>query len=263
MNPAPDLGRELELALQLADIADQIAMRRFRAPDLRVQTKSDGSPVSDADRDTELALRAKLATARPGHAILGEEGGASGECDHRWYLDPIDGTAHYVAGDPEWYVLIGLVIDGEAAVGVASAPALGERWWAARGLGAFRDGSPIHVSDVPELAAATVADDWQQRIARGVSDHPIARLAEAAARIRPHGGHAHLVIASGAADVTLNAGAAWDHAPTKAIVEEAGGRLSDLEGRDAFDTGSALVSNGRVHEQALAALRRAGEPHAE
>jgi histidinol-phosphatase len=249
-------GNELELALSLADVADSIALRHFRDPGLAVEFKPDGSPVSSADREIELALRALLDDRRPGHAVLGEEGGASGEGDHRWYLDPIDGTSNFVAGDPEWYVLIALAVDSRAVVGIASAPALGERWWAARGMGAFRDGSRIRVSDVDELSDATVADDWHQSLARGVSGYPLATLAGAAARVRPHSGHNHLAIASGEAELTSSTGFAWDFAPTKVLIEEAGGRFTDLHGRDAFDGGSALVSNGRVHDQALAALAR-------
>jgi histidinol-phosphatase len=247
------LGPELELALQLADTGDALAMRYFQRP-LTVQTKPDGSPVTNADREIELALRARLASTRPGHAILGEEGGASGDCDHRWYLDPIDGTTNFVAGDPEWYVLIALAIDDRAVVGVVSAPALGERWWAAQGAGAFADGARLHVSDVGSLAEATVADDWQRRLERGVTGHPLATLAGAAARVRPHSGHAHLAVASGAADLALGTGYAWDFAPIKVIIEEAGGRFSDLQGRDAFDSGQALVSNRHLHGEALVAL---------
>ena len=248
------LGDELELALRLADAAEAIALRHFRDPRLAVETKPDGSPVSSADLEIELELRALLEDRRPGHAILGEEGGASGDGDHRWYLDPIDGTSNFVAGDPEWYVLIALAVDGRPVVGVVTAPALGERWWASHGAGAFRDGSPIRVSDVGQLAEATVADDWQRRLARGVTGHPLATLAGAAARVRPHSGLGHLAVASGAADLALETGYAWDFAPIKVIVEEAGGRFTDLRGRDAFDSGDALVSNGRIHDQALQVL---------
>ncbi len=248
------LGDELELALRLADAADAIAMRRFRDPELAVETKADGSPVSSADREIECELRALLRDRRPGHAILGEEGGASGDGDHRWYLDPIDGTSNFVAADPEWYVLIALAVDGRPVVGVVSAPALGGRWWASRGAGAFEDGSRISVSDVGRLADATVADDWQQQLARGVTGHPLATLADATARVRPHSGHGHLAVASGEADLAVGTGFAWDFAPIKVIVEEAGGRFTDLRGRDAFDSGDALVSNGRIHDQALQIL---------
>lgn len=256
-----DTNRDLELALALAELADELALRRFGATDLLVDRKPDGSPVTDADRSIEAMLRTRLHQARPQDAVIGEEGGATGDSDHIWYLDPIDGTVKYVAGDPQWYILISLAIDGQAVLGVASGPALGERWWAARGAGAFRDGSRTRVSDTASLADATVTDDWHNTLARGVTGHPLAALASACARARPHQGHAHLVVAGGAADVALGiGGSAWDFAPTKIIVEEAGGRFTDVEGRDAFDSGDSLVSNGRLHEQALTAVHRSGSP---
>jgi histidinol-phosphatase len=255
MTRAPALAADLELALTLADAADAIATPRFRAVDLAVETKPDGSPVTDADRSVEDALRRRLHESRPGDAVVGEEGGASGESERCWYLDPIDGTANFVAGDPEWYVLISLAVGGRAAVGVASAPALGERWWAARGLGAFRDGTPVRVSHCAELARATVTDDWHRTLAAGTREHPLVLLADAVAAVRLHRGYSHLVVAAGAADVALGiGGSAWDFAPTKVIVEEAGGRFTDIEGRDSFTGGSALASNGRLHDQALRAI---------
>lgn len=255
MSTAQQLRAELEFALELADVADEISMRRWRAPDLVVEHKSDGSPVSDADKEIERALRARIERRRPTHAITGEEGGAGGESDHRWYLDPIDGTGRYVVGDPEWYSLIGLVVAGETVLGVASAPALGERWWAARGTGAFRNGERLHVSGCASLQRATVTDDWDQTLARGITDHPLVPMAAAAGRVRPHNGHADLVIASGAADIAIGiGGGSWDYAPTKAIVEEAGGRFTDLYGNDSFDGGHALVTNGNVHDAALRVL---------
>ena len=267
MSPTSPLAADLELALALADAADAICAPRFRASDLAVETKPDGSPVTDADRAVEDALRRRLHELRPRDAVVGEERGtggpggtggargAGGESERCWYLDPIDGTANFVAGDPEWYVLISLAVGGRAAVGVASAPALGERWWAARGLGAFRDGTPVHVSDCAELASATVTDDWHRTLATGTRAHPLVTLADAAAAVRLHRGYSHLVVAAGAADVALGiGGSAWDFAPTKVIVEEAGGRFTDIEGRDTFTQGSALASNGRLHDQALRAI---------
>ena len=161
-------------------------------------------------------------------------------------------------------MLISLAVACRAVVGVASAPALGERWWAARGLGAFRDGSPVRVSDCPELACATVTDDWHRTLASGTREHsqasgtrehPLVTLADAAAAVRLHRGYSQLVVAAGAADLALGiGGSAWDFAPTKVIVEEAGGRFTDIEGRDSFTEGSALASNGRLHDQALRAI---------
>ena len=249
------LAADLELALGLAEVAAAIANPRFRARDLAVELKPDDSPVTDADRSVESDLRARLMDARPGDAVVGEEGGRTGDSPRCWYLDPIDGTVNFVAGDPEWYTLISLSVDGRAVVGVASAPALGERWWAARGLGAYRDGAPVRVSVCDELSRATVTDDWHRTLATGTASHPLVTLADAAAAVRLHRGYSHLVVAEGSADLSLGiGGSAWDFAPSQVIVEEAGGRLTDIEGRDTFAGGSALVSNGRLHDQALTAI---------
>ena len=249
------MTRDLELALALAAAADEIALRRFGAPDLYIERKPDSSPVTDADRTIEELLRAKLAAARPGDAIVGEEGGASGSSERVWYLDPIDGTSHFVQSNPEWYVLIALAIAGEPVVGVASAPALGERWWAARGEGAYLDGARLRVSDREALAEATVTDDWDGSLARGTADDRLERLAASCGTVRPHRGYSHLVVARGDADVALALeGMAWDFAAAQVIVEEAGGRFTDAVGRDSFDSGHSLASNGALHDQALRAL---------
>ncbi|HEX7277087.1 MAG TPA: inositol monophosphatase family protein, partial [Acidimicrobiales bacterium] len=144
-------GPDLTLALELADLADGISMARFRAVDLLVTTKPDLTPVTEADHAVEDALRRHLGVVRPGQAFLGEERGdnscASGAAA-RWIVDPIDGTKNYVRGVPVWATLIALQRDGRMVAGVVSAPALGRRWWAARGEGAFADGHPIRVSQV-------------------------------------------------------------------------------------------------------------------
>jgi histidinol-phosphatase len=255
VNPDPETASDLDLAVALADAADELAMLRFQAPDLVVQRKGDASPVTDADRTIELLLRERLAAARPRDAVVGEEGGTSGQSARVWYLDPIDGTSRFITGSTEWYVLIALAVEGKPVVGVASAPALGERWWAARGHGAFRDGDRIGVSDCTSLAEATVTDDWDASLAHGTADERLAKLAGACRSVRPHEGYSHLVVAAGHADVALAVeGLAWDFAAAQVIVEEAGGRFTDADGRDAFDSGHSLVSNGRLHEQALSAL---------
>src|SRR6476646_10460542 len=124
---------DLDLAHSLADIADRISLSRFRARDLQVDTKPDLTPVSDADRAVEQALRGELAATRPGDAVCGEEFGLSGDSPRQWVIDPIDGTKNYVRGVPVWATLIALLDDGDPVVGMVSAPALGRRWWAARG----------------------------------------------------------------------------------------------------------------------------------
>src|SRR5205823_6928064 len=151
------VDRELAFALELADAAAAIALPRFRAVDLVVETKPDLTPVTEADRAVERELRRRIEKERPGHAVVGEELGATGEGARRWILDPIDGTKNYVRGIPVWASLVALERDGEMAVGVVSAPALGRRWWAARGQGAYADGSPIRVSAVGNLGDAMLS----------------------------------------------------------------------------------------------------------
>ncbi len=206
---------DLELALSLADDADAITLPRFRAHDLRVETKPDLTPVSEADRAAEAALRERLARERPGEAVLGEEEG--GEDASGWILDPIDGTRNYTRGIPVWATLIAYA----DRIAVVSAPALGRRWWAERGAGAFLDGSPIHVSAIDRLEDATVL--------YGLERPPPARAYEAW-HIRGFGDFwAHMLVAEGAAEAAFDASglAIWDWAPMKILVEEAGGRYEE------------------------------------
>ena len=245
----------LALAFELADIADEIAISAFRASGLAVEIKPDGSPVSEADRAIERAQRARLAEARPEHAIVGEEQGGSADAEYCWYLDPIDGTAVFVSGEPEWYGLIALVRDGVPLIGVASAPGLGVRWWAQRGEGAFRNDRRMRVSATARLAEATVSDDWRGTLERRVPAEPLMALAAGCGSVRARQGHAFLAVMEGACDVALGVGGfSRDYAPMSVLIEEAGGRFTDLAGSEAFDSGDALVSNGLIHEQALALL---------
>ncbi len=206
------MGPDLEYALSLADDADAIAIARFRAHDLHIETKPDLTPVSEADRAVETMLRERLARERPGDPVLGEEEG--GEDTSGWILDPIDGTRNYTRGIPVWATLIAYA----DRVAVISAPALGRRWWAERGGGAFADGEPIGVSGVGRLEDATVL--------YGLERPPPARAYDAW-HIRGFGDFwAHMLVAEGAADVAFDASGLkiWDWAPLKVIVEEAGGR---------------------------------------
>ena len=206
---------DLELALSLADTADAIALPRFRAPDLRVETKPDLTPVSEADRAVETALRGRLARERPDEAVLGEEeggGDASG-----WILDPIDGTRNYTRGIPVWATLIAYA----DRVAVVSAPALGRRWWAERGAGAFADGQPIRVSAIDSLEHATLLY---------ALDRPPPMRAFDAWHVRGFGDFwAHMLVAEGAAELAVDSPglAIWDWAPLKILAEEAGGHYED------------------------------------
>ena len=259
-DPSPEAN--LRLAHELADIADAVTLSRFGAPDLVVTEKPDGSPVTDADTLVEEKLRARLRAARPRDAVTGEEGGAQvGGGPWRWLLDPIDGTVSFVRRQAGWATLIALVRDGVAHLGLVSDPLRGERWWAIRGGGAFRNGSRLRVSAAARLAEATVSDDWLEALARRTPYPPLAALAAGCARVRPYDMPGALAVASGQADVALDiGGGAWDYAPLLVIAEEAGGRLTDLAGRARFDGGVALVSNRAVHAEALAILAAAGPP---
>ena len=209
------MSPDLEFALSLADDADAITLARFRAHDLRVDTKADLTPVSEADRAAEAALRRRLAEERPGEAVLGEEEG--GEDTSGWILDPIDGTRNYTRGIPVWATLIAYA----DRIAVVSAPALSRRWWAERGEGAFADGEPIHVSGVGRLQDATVI--------YGLERPPPARAYDAW-HVRGFGDFwAHMLVAEGAADAAFDASGLkiWDWAPMKILVEEAGGRYED------------------------------------
>jgi histidinol-phosphatase len=170
------MDHDLELALELADIAAEIAVPRFHDRRFDVTIKPDGSPVTDVDQAVERALRDRLAQRRPGHAILGEEYGASGDSEWRWYLDPIDGTSRFIDGDPHWMTFVALERAGGIVVGVIAVPALDERWWASRGDGAFRDGERIAVSQTRRLADAVVNDDWAGTLSGETPDGPLAAV---------------------------------------------------------------------------------------
>jgi histidinol-phosphatase len=249
---------DLELALELADVADRISAARFRATDLSVTTKPDKTPVTEADKAVEAALRDVLAGERPGHAILGEEGGPTGETDApwRWIIDPIDGTANYMRGVPIWATLIALEHEGEIVVGVASAPALGHRWWASRGDGAVRDGEAIHVSKVAAIEDTHLASDSYTAWERHGKGEQFLALARQCWRTRGFGDFwMHMLVAEGAVDVVIEPTVSlWDLAAVQVIVEEAGGRFTDLAGVRRADGGNVCSSNGLVHDAVLEAL---------
>jgi histidinol-phosphatase len=253
--------RELALALELADLADSLTVPRFRAADLVVATKPDLTPVTEADHATEEALRRRIHQARPAHGVVGEEGGSEGGTAWRWVLDPIDGTKNYVRGIPVWASLIALQCEGEGVVGVVSAPALGRRWWAARGLGAFAAGPrqaarPLRVSAVSTLADAQLSYDSVMSFeAYGLGERFLA-LARRCWRSRGLGDFwSHVLVAEGAVDVAVEPEVAlWDVAPVQVIVEEAGGRFTDLSGAARPDGGSAVATNGLLHDEVLRAL---------
>jgi histidinol-phosphatase len=247
---------DLEFAHRLADIADSISIKWFRAVDLAVETKADLTPVTEADRAIERALRDRIAAERAGEGVIGEEFGADEAAGGSWILDPIDGTKNFVRGIPIWATLIAFERDGEIQAGLASAPALRRRWWAARGDGAFADGHSISVSKVERLAEAQVCfggvRTWERA---GLLENFLA-LALGSARARGFGDFwMHMLVAEGAADVAAEMEVSiWDLAAVQIIVEEAGGRFTDITGRATASGGSAVSTNGLLHDEVLNAL---------
>ena len=249
---------DLELALALADLADAITLPRFRSTGLAIDRKSDHTEVTEADRGAEAAIRARLAAERPAHAVLGEEEGLLGPVDSpwRWIVDPIDGTANYVRGVPIWATLIALTHHDEVVIGVASAPALGRRWWAARGAGAFADGMPIGVSGVSTIADAHLAHGGVGTFYEYGRGDALVSLARQVWRSRGLGDFwMHCLVAEGAFDIAVEPVVSlWDLAAITIIVEEAGGRFTNLDGEPGPDGGSALATNGRLHDAVLTAF---------
>jgi len=252
---------DLELALALAATADVITQARVTAKDLRVAHKPDRTPVTDADLAVEDALRAVLAEHRPGDAVVGEERGGTATRGRTWVLDPIDGTKNFLRGVPVWATLIALVVDGRSEVGVVSAPALGRRWWAARGAGARTtdpDGTEraIAVSGVADLADAYVSTSHLGTWVTYRSRDAYLALVDSCWENRAFGDFwQHCLVAEGAIDLAAEpVVSAWDVAAVQVIVEEAGGRFTDLDGVARHDNGTALSSNGLLHDAALRLL---------
>jgi histidinol-phosphatase len=256
---------DLELALRMADAADAITLARFRATDLQVTRKPDRTPVTDADTAAEDALRRIVEAERPGDAVLGEErGGSVPESGRGWVLDPIDGTKNFSRGMPAWATLIALTVDGEAVVGVVSAPALGRRWWGALGEGAWTSDGPgaaprrIRVSAVGALGDAYLSTTDLRVFGRqGRMDRWLA-LVDAVWETRAFGDFwQHVLVAEGVLDVAVDPVAnPWDLAALAPIVGEAGGRLTDLTGSPTWAGGDGLTSNGALHAAALAVVGR-------
>jgi histidinol-phosphatase len=251
---------DLALALELADAADAISMASYGSLDLVVETKPDLTPVTDADRAVERAIRECLAERRPHDAILGEEfGGALDQSGRRWVIDPIDATKNFVRAVPVWATLIGLLDGPDVLVGVVSAPALGHRWWAGRGLGSWTSrlgAAPRrnHVSAVGNLADASLSysdlSDWGAR-STGFHD-----LAATVWRTRAYGDFwSHMLVAEGAVDVSTEPEVSiWDVAALVVVVEEAGGRVTGVDGTPSPYAPSVVCTNGRLHEDVLARL---------
>lgn len=265
---------DLALAQRLANLADEITMRHFLAADLHVETKPDSTPVTEADREVERAAARLLADAAPADSLLGEEYGlrvgraaqaspgatapaiAQGLSEGRcWVIDPIDGTKNFLRGVPVWATLVALVDDGVPVVGVASAPAMGRRWWGCQDAGAFtRDPSDrvrrMSVSAVAAIGDASLSysdrDDWDEEA--------FVALTEAVWRTRAFGDFwSHLLVAEGAVDVAAEPELSpWDVAALIPIVRQAGGTITAFDGGDALAASlsgrGAVTTNGPLHD---------------
>jgi histidinol-phosphatase len=252
---------DLALALRLADAADAISMARFGAQDLEITTKADATHVTDADRAVEQRIRSMLADERPGDAILGEELGTEGDAPRQWIIDPIDGTAHFLRGAPIWATLIALAVDGKPVVGVVSSPALGARWWAAEGSGAWTDPAeprPLRVSRVASLADAVLSYNAIQGWDGAGRLDDLVALQREVWRARSYGdAWSYMLLAEGKLDAVAEFDLKpYDMAALVPVVEEAGGRFTSVDGLAGPWHGSALATNGALHGELLGRLAR-------
>jgi histidinol-phosphatase len=253
------MNDDLQLALHLADRAAELSLPSFEDRNFEVERKPDSSLVTSCDKAIEIALREVIARERPQDDVVGEEFGGQPTDGRCWYLDPIDGTSGFVEGIDRWGTLIALAEEGSVTAAVVDLPIQGRRCWAARGEGVYADGSPLRVSTVARLSEATVCDDYRRNIERRTPGHLLVQLAERSRRVHPNDDYPSLTVAGGRADVCLSSeGGPWDWAPFVLLVEEAGGRVTDLEGRRRFDRAPILATNGFVHDECLAAIRESG-----
>jgi histidinol-phosphatase len=254
------------LAHVLADQADSLTMQRFKALDLKVETKPDLTPVSDADKATEELLRTTLGRSRPRDAVLGEEfgntpGNSAASARRRWVIDPIDGTKNYVRGVPVWATLIALMEGPEPVVGMVSAPALNRRWWASKGGGAYSGRSlssatRLAVSQIRELEDASFAYSSVISWAEDGKLDGFLELSRACWRTRAYGDFwSHMMVAEGSVDMAAEPEVSlWDMAAVAVVVREAGGRFTSTEGDPSPAAGSGCSSNGLLHDALLAHL---------
>jgi histidinol-phosphatase len=241
---------DLRFAHALADAADAVTTERFRALDLRVDTKPDLTPVSEADRRAEEVIRDAVRASGRGEGVLGEEFGDDGG-DVKWIVDPIDGTTNFVRGVPVWATLLALEREGVVELGLVSAPALGRRWWALLGEGAFADGMRCHVSAIDQVENATVSttsarrmpEGWRTIVGRAWSNRGFGDFWQ------------HCLVAEGSLDIACDSVMAiWDYASVRLLVEEAGGRCTTFTGELPAAGKSFVATNGALHEETVALL---------
>lgn len=252
-----DLARALTVARRAVSAAAEASLKHFRRG-VAVETKPDRTPVTAADREAEAAIVAVIRDAFPDHGILGEESGAhatGSTC--RWIVDPLDGTRGFSRGGYFWGPLVALEARGEIVVGAMALPVLGETYWAAKGQGAFRDGERLHVSGIADWREATVSFGELGRLLEPPYQDGVGELARTAASARCYGDLAGAVLVlTGRAEAWIECGVkVWDVAPVKILVEEAGGRFTDMAGTGSVESGHAVATNGRVHDHVLRTLR--------
>jgi histidinol-phosphatase len=255
---------DLALALRLAALADEITLARFMSLDLVIETKPDLTPVTDADKAVERAIREVLAKERPDDLIIGEEFGGTPDSNtnsYYWVIDPIDGTKNFLRGIPTWATLIGLSNpDNEVVVGAVSSPALNRRWYAGKNLGAFvvENGQQraIRVSQVAALSNAQLA--YSDLVGWGSRKSAFLTIQERVWRTRGFGDFwSHMLVAEGAVDVAIEPVLAlWDMAALEIIVREAGGTFTNLDGQPGSHGGSLVTSNGKIHAEFLTLLNQ-------
>lgn len=252
------LDKALEVARRCVEVAGAASLPYFRSG-VVVETKLDRSPVTAADKESEAAILAVIRASFPDHSILAEESGVSqGDPDHRWIVDPLDGTRGFTRGGKFWGPLIAFEHKGQVLAGAMGMPALGDTYWAAKGRGCFYNGERARVSKIGELRDATLSMGELQHLMRAPHGEAIAELIRSAASTRGYGDPAGAaMLLSGRADVWLEAGVkTWDLAPMKILIEEAGGRFTAFDGSPSIETGNAIGSNSVLHEEILKALRR-------
>ena len=254
---------DLHLAHTIADQVDPLTQAHFDNQDFEIETKPDLTPVTVADREAERLIRDYLSRARTRDSVLGEEFGTTGHSPRQWIIDPIDGTKNFVRGVPVWASLISLAEDGEVVVGLVSAPALGKRWWAVKGGGAWSGRSlalarQLHVSSVADLEDASLSysslSGWvDRRRLRGMLS-----LMQGCWRTRAYGDFwSYMLLASGAVDVAAEPELeAYDMAALVPIVTEAGGRFTSLTGEAGPWGGDAVATNGLLHDDVLELLAK-------
>ncbi|HMR48251.1 MAG TPA: histidinol-phosphatase [Arachnia sp.] len=258
MAASKDLTDDLRLAHLMADDADSLSMNRFKAQDLQFAAKPDNTPVTEADTAVEESLRRTLSRTRPRDAITGEEFADSGESRRRWIIDPIDGTKNYLRGVPVWATLIGLEVEGQIVASVVSAPALGRRWWASLGGGAYTgrsllNATELSVSKVESLADASLSySDIAEWVASG-KGQGFVDLMRGCWRSRAYGDFwSYMMVAEGCVDIACEPELQlYDMAALDIIVREAGGRFTDLDGTDGPWGTGAVATNGLLHDTVL------------